>query len=428
MPQKCLGNIMRILFVLPSVPYPPSDGGEMKVFNLLKYLSLRHQCDLICLGVANPEIHEGFKATLPHIGSVQIVPYPTRLTRYLGAWKEILRLNPPSLARFASHELGGMLAAAGSSGRYDVIHYDIINMAQYHTDPATTASVHSPNDATSCVYFRRARVTQDYFLKCKLYISAILLRRYERKVYGRFSKIHVVSDDDKNYLDKVAGNPNVEVIPISSGYSYDLSAHPKATAQKAGGKQGPVVVVCGNLGDASIARGFSNFLRDVFPFVLNKFPDVRLRVLGRRVADDILQNIKQFSNIEYFTWVENFETFITEADVVLIPDLAGARGAKTRVVQAMGLNRAVLGSETAFDGIPATNGVHGLIYQTSEQCCSLLLYLLNNEDRRRSLGAAAAQLAAEKYSLDRIGPKYEALYYAAKGRHAETYDTKPTAP
>ena len=416
---------MRILFILPSIPYPPSDGGKTKVFNLLKYLSPRHQCDLICLGVASHETEEGLRAALPQIGSVRVIPYRPAISRYVGAWMEVLCLNPPSLARFASRELQDLLSSERASGKYDVVHYDIINMAQYHTEPADVASVHSPNDANSYLYFRLARATPNYLLKCKLYLSAMLLRRYERKLYGSFSKIHVVSDDDKRYLDDVAANLDVEAIPVSSGYPYDLSARARVSSRKTEGRQGPVVVVCGNLGDDAIARGFLNFLQEVFPCILKEFPDVRLRVLGRSGAADLFRRIQHIPGIECFAWVENFETFITDADVVLVPDMAGAPGAKTRVVQAMALGMAVVGSEAAFEGIPAITGVHGMIYQTSEQCGASLLDLLKNEGRRRQLGAAAAVLAANEYSLDRIGPKYEALYYAATERHSKLANQPP---
>ena len=392
----------------------------MKVFNLLKYLSPKHQCDLICLGTASTEICTGLKETLPGIGSIHVIPYPSRWSQFFGAWREVLHLNPPSLARFASREAQDLLSEARASRKYDVIHYDIINMAQYHTEQTDIGSVHSPNDATSYVYFRLAKAASNYLLKCKLYVSAMLLRRYERKVYGSFSKIHVVSGDDKNYLNNVATNLNIEVIPISSGYSYDLSGMQKITEPKTEGRQGPIIVVCGNLGDVAIARGFMRFLQEAFPQLCKEFPDLRLRVLGRLVADDILQRVNAFPNIEYLAWVRDFEAFITEADVVLVPDLAGAPGAKTRVVQAMALGMAVVGSETAFEGVPAKNGIHGIIYKTFEQCHVSLLELLKDPERRQNLGKAAAVLAAEEYSLDRIGPKYEALYYAAIERHSQT--------
>lgn len=408
---------MRILFVLPFVPYPPSDGARMKMFNLLKYLSPRHRCDLICLDVPSQKGDERLRTALPQIGTVRIVPCVTRIRRYFGAVKEILCLNPPSLARFASRDLQDMLATELTSRKYDVVHYDIINMVQYHTDPFGIASVHSPNDATSCVYFRLAGAASDCLLKCKLYFSAVLLRRYERKTYGTFSKIHVVSAEDKKYLNGVTEDLDVEVIPISSGYPYDIFVAPVSCARTHEDKLGPIIVACGNFGDAAIARGFSQFLQEAFPYIRKEFPDVRLRVLGKRVAAGLLRRMQAVPNIEYFSWVEEFDTFITNADVVLVPDMAGAPGAKTRVVQAMALGMPVVGSVAAFEGVPATNEVHGMIYSTSEQCVASMLDLFRNEGQRRRLGAAAAVLAANEYSLDRIGPQYEMLYYAAKERH-----------
>ena len=38
------------------------------------------------------------------------------------------------------------------------------------------------------------------------------------------------------------------------------------------------------------------------------------------------------------------------------------------------------------------------------------MLLLGNSEMRNELGAAAARLAADEYSLERIGPQYEAMY------------------
>ena len=39
---------MNILLVSPSFPWPPFDGGRIRIFEMLRFLSQRHQVTLIC--------------------------------------------------------------------------------------------------------------------------------------------------------------------------------------------------------------------------------------------------------------------------------------------------------------------------------------------------------------------------------------------
>jgi len=40
---------MKILMVTPYVPYPPSSGGQIRTYNLLKYLSQNNEITLVAL-------------------------------------------------------------------------------------------------------------------------------------------------------------------------------------------------------------------------------------------------------------------------------------------------------------------------------------------------------------------------------------------
>lgn len=405
---------MRILFILPCLPFPPEDGGRAKVFNVLRFMSERHVCSLICFGRASPGLLDGIRKALPHLGSIYMIPPPGGGALKLTALGNMLCLRPPSFARFASAQLRERLAAFVNGNACDVIHYDIINMAQYLDCAPGIASLHSPNDATSNVYFRMAAAAHGWWPRLKLVVSAMLLRRFEQREYRNFSLVHVVSGADEHYLKGLDASIATAVVPISSGYSCSIVRQ----GCTLGVATTLSVAVCGNLGNAAIAAGFIAFLDDVFPRILEAFPGVRLRVLGRDVEKGLLRRIGAMSNVEYFPWVEDFDAFISAADIVLVPDAAGAPGAKTRVVQAMALGRPVLGSTTAFEGVPAEHGTHGLIYAGSTACLSALKRLLSDPGLRVRMGHAAAVLAAEEYSIERVGPRYEALYRAAFDKHA----------
>jgi len=408
---------MRFLFVLPSFPFPPADGGRAKIFNILRYLSTRHQCDLICFGDIDRADVTGLSQHIPSIGEVWIVSPPTWLARVFRTITNLMLLLPPSFARYSSREMSKRISAVKKIGHYDAIHFDIINMAPYQRHCLGVPSIHSPNDATSLVYRRVSEIMASPISRLRLRAVSLLLARYERKHYADFSKIHVVSDIDREYLARLAPKASIDVVPITSGYPHDISAWYPLKGESCT----PIVTVCGNLGDASVAAGFREFIQLVLPAISEAYPKLRVRVLGRRISASLESELKEHPIVEYFAWVDNFEEFLSASDVLLLPDKAGAPGAKTRAVQSMALGRAVLGSTIAFEGIPIVNRRHGAVYSTPEECRELLMLLLGNSEMRKDLGAAAATLAADEYSLERIGPKYEAMYLQAVRRHASLH-------
>lgn len=411
---------MRLLFVLPSFPFPPADGGRAKVYNILKYLSVRHECDLICFGDSDHADVAGLRQHLPSIGTVRIVRHPTWTARTFLTLANLVRLRPPSFACYSSREMSRCIDAAKQSGHYDAVHFDIINMAPYQRRCQELPSVHSPNDATSLVYRRLSKAAPSLSARLRLRFVSWLLARYERTSYSDFSKIHVVSEADREYLARLVPGADIVVVPITSGYSRDISAsYPVSESGR-----GLVVTVSGNLGDPGIAAGFEEFLEHVLPAVSAAYPELCVRVLGRRISASLNRRLQDHPNVEYLAWVDSFEDFLSDSDILLLPDRAGAPGAKTRTVQAMALGRAVLGSTTAFEGIRMVDGCHGAIYTTHEECRQLLLRLLADRKMRMTMGAAAACLAADEYSLERIGPQYEQLYLQAIQRDAEQREIK----
>jgi len=404
---------MRILFVLPSFPFPPGDGGSAKVFNILKFLSERHECDLICFGESGRVDLAGLRRALPLVGKVWIVRPPSWISRLLGACANLMCLRPPSFARYSSNEMANRIDAETRHRGYDAVHLDIINMAPYQRYCRGLPSVHSPNDATSLLYLRLSDDASSMATRLRLRAASFLLARFERKNYAGFSKIHVVSDQDRDYLSGLRADADIEVVPITSGYSKDIAT----TVPVRAASSNLVVTVCGNLGDAVIAEGFRDFLNYTLPAVSAVKKGLQVRVLGRRVGASLLRELRKHLNVEYFAWVDDFKEFLLASDVLLLPDRAGAPGPKTRTVQAMALGRSVLGSTTAFDGIPMINGYHGACYTTQEECRDLLLRLLDDSVLRVSMGIAAAKLAGDEYSIESVGPQYEALYMRAIKSH-----------
>lgn len=400
---------MRVLFLLQSFPYPPNNGISMKLFNLLKHLSARGWgCDLLCFGPAGTRVAE-LEGLLPGIKVLGVIPPASGLGKFFRKVKAILGGLPPSLGEFDSEEYRSMLAAL-SSEKYDVVHYDLINMAQYLEAGPDAPSILSSNDAISLSYLLLAAESRGVFKRAYLRLAAWLIQRYERKIFGKFVSVHVVSDADADYLRQVCPGLALEVIPITAEDSF---LGPVTTAHRCTDKEAPRLVFTGNLEHPIIAEGLFEFLRLVYPTILRSYPHASLHILGPKASASNERRIRNFPNVEYLRWAQDYRAFLAAADVVLVLDRYGT-GIKTRVLDAMALGKPVIGTKVAFGGIAAVNGSHCFYCDNPQETSESLSRLLASPTLRKEVGDAARVLIRSSYSMSAVGPKWENFYFRVR--------------
>lgn len=403
---------MKILFLLPDFPYPVSTGGRFKIFNILKYLSKQHQCDILCFGNLDQSKKTRLMELLPNVQILDVIPPVSGMVRWMKSLWYVACGLPPSFSSFSDQKYVSVLKRHLVSSDYNLVHYDIVNMAQYLPFSSNIASIHSPNDATSNVYFLTAASTSWSFTKIRLLISAILLRRFERNNYHKFNKIHVVSQADAEYLIELVSGVDVSVIPIAINKELlqktDLNRSEDVT------HTGNFRIVCtGNLGNPEIAKGVRDFVNVALPLIFEKVPNVRFVLLGQNASQTLQEMFRGHTNIEFLTWADDYREFLAGANLVLVPDNMGPPGAKVRTLQAMGLGLPIVGTTNAFAGINFIDGKHGLRYKTMAECAEQVLLLFSDKKICKYLGENAYQLAMEDHSLSVLGPRYERLYQEA---------------
>ncbi len=401
---------MRILFLLPDFPFPVSTGGRSKVFNELLYLSKQHNCEILCFGSPAKEDLVKFTLELPNVKVLELIPLPAGAIKNIKIIFNLIRLIPSSLASFNDKKYSKSVQKHITAGNYDVIHYDIINMAQYVNLGQKVASVHSPNDATSLVYDRQVQQAKWSMAKLRLWVSAKLLRRYEREIYKNFTKIHVVTETDAVYLKKLDSRIDTCVIPIALDVEQLMSSNVDNTDNISNCLK---IVCTGYLGNPAIADGTRDFITDVLPNILKISPDLKLVILGKDPDESLFELMTSNDSITFTEWVEDFKKFLLQADIILAPDYSGAPGAKTRVLQAMGLSLPVIGTRSAFEGIPIVSGEHGVMYDSMDECIELMKVLIADTKERIIIGKNGFELVAREFSLNAIGPRYEKMYLDA---------------
>ena len=403
---------MKLLFLLQALPYPPNTGINRKAYNVISYLAAKGwECDILCFG--NPEAAAGaaeLEKRAPGVKVLSVIPTPRGAELLVKKILSFLKGLPPSLGEFSSAGFRAALEKAGQAKKYDAVHYDVINMAQYLPWGPRVPSVLSSNDAISLSYERMIAENRGRLRKAYLHLAAFLIKRFEREVYPRFSKVHVVSGEDAAHLRGVCPEMDLEVIPIAVDRSFtDLEpARPGAGRGAARG------VFTGNLDIPGIANGLFDFLDGSYRDLAASFP-FEFSVLGPKASAEDEKRVSAFPGLKYFRWVEDYRAFLASADILLALDRSGT-GIKTRVLEAMALGKPVIGSKIAFGGINAEHGRHCFICSGHRETAAALKQLLADPALREKVGREARGLVLSGYSMAVVGPKWAALYSGLRPR------------
>jgi glycosyltransferase involved in cell wall biosynthesis len=179
------------------------------------------------------------------------------------------------------------------------------------------------------------------------------------------------------------------------------------------------ILCTGNLANAAIAKGVVDFVKIGLPLVTRQWPKARFVMLGQNAMKAQLDVFNATVSAELLTWVDNYHDFLALGDVFLVPDQFGPPGVKTRTLQAMGVGLPVVGTASAFAGIPCVHGVHGMQYLTPEDAAREICLLFGDYSLRKMLGASAHKLVNDAFSMRVIGPQYEKMYRRVGARVAQ---------
>lgn len=398
---------MKILFLLQDFPYPPATGINRKVYGVLSCLASKGwECDVLCFGgPAAAARVPAFEAAVPGVKVLSVIPPPSGAAAVLKKIACLARGLPPSLGGFSSGRFRAALQKAGADSSYHAVHYDVINMAQYLPRGPRVPSVLSANDAISLFYERMIKETPGFLRRLYLSLAKYLIARFEARVYPKFDKVHVVSEEDSAHLKKMCPGLDVEVIPIASNGAFTgQAAFPPGLPAGV-----PKVVFTGNLDVPGIANGLFDFLAGGYDAAASPV-QFEFIILGPKASPEDEKRISAFPGVKYLRWVEDYVSFLASSDIVLILDRSGAPGIKTRTLDAMSLGKPVIGTAIVFSGIAAENGNNCFVCNSPEETGAALKRLLGDKALREKAGKAARELMLSRYSERVVGPKWEALY------------------
>lgn len=385
---------MKILFVANRVPYPPFRGDKLKIYNLAKRLSIHHEIYLITFAESKEDYNYGEELG-KLFKQVHIISLP-KWQSYLNCLIAIFSNIPFQVAYFKSRKMNRLVHDFLSKNKIDVIHTQHLRMAQFTSDIQMPKILDLP-DAFS-LYWKRRIENQQNPIKCFFEkIEYKRLYKFEGEIVKKFNLGLVCSREDLNYMKQEHGSENIDL--LRNGVDLDTF--------KSDGHDyynNSTLLFTGNMDYAPNVDAVGYFIKDIFPIIASKFPNIKFIIAGQRPVKQVLY--LKASNIEITGFIPDLKVMYQQAAIVVSPLRFGA-GTQNKVLEAMAMGIPVVSGNIGFEGLEIKNGEGVFLEINSNGFSNKVIELLQSESLRQQTGTKGNLVAKEKFSWDIIALQLE---------------------
>lgn len=399
----------KILFVAPVPPWPADSGGAQRSFLLYQALKRLGEVDLVLItaneiaGDTQRVLRDdfGLKAVLRpdpglltlrrlHFGYGRIGVNVLRLTRWLLGSRDTLYRSGP-LAR----ELRALVRAGGydlAVGRYlwTVVQSGVIDELPTWLDF---------DDLESEVWQSRADEAGGRGLKAYYRHIADSYATRQRQLARRLAGGWVAKARDAGRLDRA----DLGVLPNIPFANYPRPAAP-LPYEGHGVPQGSADDGSGTLNVIGVAAfdyrpnllGFDWFVTQVWPRVVERFPQARLNLVGKLKDEDAAARWRQVPGVVLHGRVPELPPYYASALFAVAPVFQGG-GTNIKVIEALVYGRCCVGTPHALKGFEGLGGLHegADVEAFATRCIALLAAPADCVEA----GQVAASGAADRFSF-----------------------------
>ncbi len=239
---------------------------------------------------------------------------------------------------------------------------------------------------------REARVAGDP----RLFLRAERTRATELAVYGMADAVLAVTDDDREALREAGLDTPVQVVSHPVSVAGDVPPRD--------GRRG--IVFIGNFNHPPNADGVTWFVREAWPLVRERRPDLVFRVGGSFLPDEIRR--LEGNGVEVAGFVPDLDAFFDSAVAAVAPLRFGA-GIKGKVLESMARGLPTVTTSVGTEGMAPEAGRHLLVADDPAGFAEAVLRVVEDPDLWKTLSREGRSFVAERWGLPAILARAERL-------------------
>lgn len=391
---------MKILFLTHTFPYPPHDGMRSTCYQLIKHISQHHETHLLSLIESEDE-----KKYLPEIArwckKIDVVQHSIPRSPWQRLKNILIDSNPFCVVQFYSPHVKSQLEEILRKEKFNLVHFLSVNSSGYLPIVEKIPTLFFPHDSVSMQFFRNVHHENNLLHKIYMFAQWRKMKRFEQTMIPRFSHTVVVSEIDKRWILDICPNASVSVIPGGVDCDYFKPQPDKED-------KFPSVLFRGVMNFPPNRDAALFFHSKVLPLILQEVPTLCYYIVGGQPTPEV-QNLSDKNHTTVTGFVEDIRPYMAKAVVHICPMQSGS-GMKNKILEAWAMEKAVVATSLACDGIYVENEKNVLIADNPKDFAQAVIRLIKDPNLRKNLGKNGREMAIKNYSWQYVRSLFETVY------------------
>lgn len=413
-------NSKTFLFVTARLPFPPTSGRKMSLYHYCRILSEELGFRLIVASFT--ENGDSLDDAPSFIDKLIILPKPGIICKIINVFTKSLLLKkiPIQVSLYWNKKAYKIICDLQHNEKPNYIMGDMVRCTEYIKN-LSTYKIADLDDLISIRYKRELETDMDSINPYGAYINVFpeciqkilmykpiklsivkteitLLEKYEIEISEECDKTIFVAEKEATHLNTLLKTPKAMSVPIGvdTDYYYPQNIHTNNI----------VISFLGAMNVSHNENAVIYFIDEIFPIVLEKYPDAVFYVIGGGTSEHLLKYGS--SNVRFTGRVDDVRVYLGKSDIFVCPMKFGS-GIKTKILEAMAMGLPVVTTTIGAENIGATDGIEWFIADTPKEFAEKISVLISDMQKRKSIGENARVFIEKNWTWDTAKIKFEEL-------------------
>ncbi|MBI1863084.1 glycosyltransferase family 4 protein [Candidatus Microgenomates bacterium] len=390
---------MKVLMVTPYVPYPPASGGQIRTYNLLKYLSRKNEITLVALS-KDPADSKYLPALKKYCHEIYICRKPEKPWQLKSILKAGFSFQPFLIVRNYSQEARETITKLLKEKTFDVIHTETFYVMPHV--PETTTPIMLVEQTVEFQVYKHFVDSLPFFLRPPLYLDIAKLRYWESFYWKQASLMATVSEQDRKIVMHEEQSINPIVVPNGAGEDMIIDRLPVKKSDK------QTLLFLGNFSWLQNVEAANYLIDNIIPKLKEEFPKIKLIIAGQHAQKIQKTNLAEIIDIPASD-IETVKSLYRDCSLFLAP-IFGPGGTRLKILAAMSCGLPVISTQTGISGLDVTDHIHVLLANNPEEFVRAVREALGDKKLYDTLRKNAFDLIHKSYNWETIAKRLEVAY------------------
>lgn len=393
---------MKLLFIVPNLPFRPLSGGSVRIYYLTREWSQRHQVHLVApvFNPVDPELITQYEQEL-NAQFHPVLVQPLTGWKHKTAYLQRTLIGAPPVLHYP--QLVHYLARLTKTHSFDVVHVEGSGFGgSIYFKPFLQQSPRPRFVLTFLdVLWHWWKREFSYSPQLSSLARWLVYRIWEPRFVQDADCCVFMSAIDKEIVEEVVQPKQTIIAPVG----IDMGAFQPSPVPNT-----KSLIFVGSFRHQPNLHAAYWLLRDIYPRLLERIPDVKLKLIGLTPPSE-LKSLAEAVSAEVHADVPEVKPYYQEARAVLVPIQTGG-GIRVKILEACAASRPIVTTTIGAEGLPVLPNKHALFADETEEFVEALVKVIENDEIAQTLATNGRRLVEEQFTWSTIAKQIEQAFIA----------------